>query len=57
MAIDMWEDKVVKLDVEYGETLSSKMKVAVLYNMLPKDLQEKVLDKCAVSWDKAKEGQ
>ncbi len=43
------------MDVEYGETLTSKMKVAVLHKMLPKDLQEKVLDKCAVSWDKAKE--
>ena len=55
VAIEMWEDKLVKLDVEYGETLSSKMKVAVLYAMLPKDLQERVLDKCAVSWDRAKE--
>eukprot|EP00974_Lingulodinium_polyedra_P069650 6741598-Lingulodinium_polyedra.AAC.1 len=32
------------------------MKVAVLYSMLPKDLQEKVLDKCAVNWDGAKQG-
>ena len=55
MAIEMWEDKLIKLNVEYGETLSSKMKVAVLYTLLPKDLQEKVLDKCAVSWDKVKE--
>ena len=38
--IEAWEDKVVKLDVEYGETLSSKMKVAILYSMLPKDLQQ-----------------
>ena len=29
--------------------------MAVLYAVLSKDLQEKVLDKCAVSWDKAKE--
>ena len=55
VAIDLWEDKLVKLDIEYGETLSSKMKVAVLYAMLPKDLQERVLDKCAVNWDNAKE--
>ncbi len=31
------------------------MKAAVLYGMLPEDLQEKVLDKCVVSWDLAKE--
>jgi hypothetical protein len=54
-AIEMWEDRMKKLDVEYGETFTSKMKVAVLYNTLPKDLQEKVLDKCAVSWDRGKE--
>jgi hypothetical protein len=27
------------------------MKVAVLYSMLPKDLQERVLDACFVAWD------
>ena len=53
--IDAWEDKMVRLNLEYGEVISAKMKVAVLYAMLPKDLQEKVLDKCAVSWDGAKE--
>ena len=53
--IDAWEDKMVKLNLEYGEEISAKMKVAVLYAMLPKDLQERVLDKCAVSWDGANE--
>ena len=55
LAIEIWEGLSGKLDSEYGKTLSSKMQMAVLYAMLPKDLQEKVLDKCAVSWDKAKE--
>ena len=55
IAIEAWEDKVTKLGIEYGEEISAKMKVAVLYAMLPKDLQEKVLDKCAVNWDGAKE--
>ena len=55
-AIDAWEDKMAKLSTEYGEDISAKMKVAVLYAMLPKDLQERVLDKCAVNWDGAKEG-
>ena len=54
-AIDIWEDKLAKLSVEYGETLSNKVKVATLYGMLPKDLQERVLDRCAISWDKANE--
>ena len=54
-AIDSWEDKLGRLDVEYGEELSNKMKVAVLYSMLPKDLQEKALDKCGVNWDSTDE--
>ena len=49
--VDEWEDKLVKLQTEYGQVLTSKMKVAVLYSMMPKDLQEKVLDACAVAWD------
>ena len=56
-AIDAWEHHLSKLSAEYGEVISSKMKVAVLYTMLPKDLQERVLDKCAVNWDGAKEEQ
>ena len=28
--VDEWEDKLVKLQTEYGEELSNKMKVAVL---------------------------
>ena len=42
--VDEWEDKLVKLQTEYGE-------VAVLYSMMPKDFQEKILDACAVAWD------
>ena len=40
---------MAKLSAEYGEVISAKMKVAVLYAMLPKDLQERVHDKCAVN--------
>ena len=32
---------MAKLSAEYGEEVSAKMKVAVLYAMLPKDLQER----------------
>jgi hypothetical protein len=53
--LDEWEDKMVKLQVEYGQMITSKMKVAVLYAMMPKDLQEKVLDACAVNWDETSE--
>ncbi len=45
----------MKLEVEYGETSSYKMNVAASYAMLPKDLQERVWGKCAVSWDTANE--
>ena len=54
-AIEAWEDNLAKLAKEYGEVISAKMKVAVLYAMLPKDLQERALDKCAVSWGNASE--
>ena len=56
VAIEMWDDKLVKLSTEYGEKLSDKLKVAVLYGMLPKDLQERALDKCAINWDQTREG-
>ena len=35
--------------------MSSNLKVAVLYSILPKDLQERALDKCAINWDRTKE--
>ena len=31
--------------------MTAKVKVTVLYGMMPKDLQEKILDECAVNWD------
>ena len=34
-----------------------KMKVAVLLVTLSEDLQERVLDKCAVNWDGEKEAE
>ena len=55
--IDAWEDKMAKLSAEYGEEISAKMKKALLQAMVPKDLQEIVLDKCAVNWDGAKEAE
>lgn len=50
-AVDIWEDQLAKLGMDYGEALSNKVKMAVFYGMLPKDLQERVLDKCAVNWE------
>ena len=49
LGLDLWEDKLVRLQVEYGETSSEKVKVAVVYGMLPKDLQDRVIDKCAIT--------
>ena len=51
------EDRMANLSTEYGQVLSAKMKVAVLYTMLPKDLQETVLDECAVNWDETPEAE
>ena len=53
--MDEWETKVGKLSTEYGQHLTSKIKVAVLYGMMPKDMQERVSDACAVSWDQTSE--
>ena len=55
--LERWEDRMAKLSTEYGQVLSANMKVAVLYSMLPKDLQERVLDECAVNWDETPEGE
>ena len=55
--LDEWEDKLAKLTTEYGQALTAKVKVAVLYGMMPKDLQEKILDECAVNWDETSEGE
>jgi hypothetical protein len=54
--LDEWEDKLTKLSTEYSQALTNKMKVAVMYSMLPKDMQEKVLDTCTVAWDSTNEG-
>ena len=56
-ALEYWEDRVAKLAKEYNETISSKVSVAVLYGMLPKDLQERILDKCSVDWGALSEQQ
>ena len=55
--LDEWEDKLVKLGTDYGQELTAKMKVAVLYGMMPKNLQDKVLDECAVNWDETTESE
>ena len=33
--LDEWDDKLTKLRTEYSQDLTNKMKVAVLYSMLP----------------------
>ena len=48
---------MVKLGTEYGQELTAKMKVAVLYGMMPKDLQGKVSDECAVNCDETTESE
>ena len=40
---------MAKMKIEYNETLTEKMKVAIVYGMLPKELQEKALGKRSVA--------
>ena len=56
-ALDDWEDKLAKVHSEYGQKLTSKMKVAVVYSMMPRDLQERITDACAVGWDHTSDGE
>lgn len=46
---ELWEDRMAKLNSEYGQQLSNKVKVAVPHAILRKDLEERVLDECAVN--------
>ena len=39
--LDEWEDRLVKLETEYGRELTAKVKMPVLYGMVPKDSQDK----------------
>ena len=48
IAIEEWEDRMNRLNVEDDEEVSAEMRVAVLYAMLLKDLQKRVLDKRTV---------
>jgi hypothetical protein len=48
---------MTKLDKEYAQALTNKMKVAVLYAMLPKEMQDRILDACTVAWDGTNEGE
>ena len=42
---------MVKLGTEYGQEMT------VLYGLMPKDLQDKVLDACGVNWDETTESE
>ena len=53
--MDEWETKLAKLSTEYGQQLSFKIKVAVLYSMMPKGMQERITDACSVAWDQTSE--
>ena len=55
ICVDEWQCKLQKLAAEYGETLSSRVKLAILYGMLPREVQEKLLDKCRIQWSQMRE--
>ena len=43
-AVEDWENKVAKLEEEYGEKLNDNIKVAILISMVPDTLQEKIFE-------------
>ena len=53
--VEEWQSKLEKLAAEYGETISSRVKLAILYRMMPREVQEKLLDKCRVQWSTVKD--
>ena len=52
ICIEEWEAKLEKLNLEYGEVVSPKVRLAILYGMLPREVQEKVLDRLPHTMDK-----
>lgn len=44
-----------KLRSGCGQALTNNMQVAVLYAVLPKDMQERVFDECAANWGETTE--
>ena len=48
--IEEWETKMESLAIEYSEHVSGKVKLAVLYGMLPQAIQERMLDKSRTQW-------
>ena len=50
ICIEEWESKLEKLNLEYGEVVSPKVRLAILYGMLPREVQERVLDRCRIQW-------
>ena len=53
--VEEWEAKLDRLSVEYGEAVSAKVRLAILYGMLPREIQEKVLDRCRIQWSSLRE--
>ena len=43
-AVEDWENKVARLEEEYGEKINDNLKVAILLAIVPEALQEKVFD-------------
>ena len=55
--LDQSEDRLVEWKTENGQEFTAKVKTAVSYGMMPKELQDKVLDVCAVNWDETTESE
>ena len=53
--IEDWESRMERLSVEYSEHVSGKVRLAILYGMLPREIQEKMLDRCRTQWSHLKD--
>ena len=42
--VEGWENKVARLEEEYGERINNNLKVAILISMVPEALQEKIFE-------------
>jgi hypothetical protein len=42
--VEEWENKIARLEEEYGEKIYDNLKVAILISIVPESLQEKIFE-------------
>ena len=53
--LEEWEGKLERLHIDYGEVVSNKVRLAILYSMLPREIHERMLDRCSMQWSSLRE--